>query len=813
MLASTVPLVVFGLVQEYVDYHESVERTGREKLLLARSLAISVDSELQRYITAMEMLSESKRLRDGDIPGFREMARSVVDQHFPGANILLLREDGQLVMHTSLPTTAPLPARKSLDQLKRVFTTGRPAISDMFAGQVANRNVIAVDVPVKDAAGRVIYVLTMNPPMAAFTEVIQRHAPPADWAVTVLDRNGLTVGRAPDIERYFAQPAGPTLLPSLLEEREGVRETVSRDGVPRLAAFTHSPTFGWAVVIGVARTELTAPAIDAALLSLGFGGVSILLSLALTLLMSNRIAGPIAALRRLATAYDQDIPYTPKRTGLPEADEVAHAFRLAQERRRRSDRRYRILFDTNPLSISVFDLETLRFLDVNDTMVAQYGWSKPEFLALTVFDVHPPEAQEALRRVIAERQRNYTIAQCHRDGTRFNAETVVRVIELEGRKVGIAIARDVTRELQMREQLHDAIKAFPGSFRFYDKHERLVLMNDKPWMPQDRPIAVSLGDTVEQTIHAAAVMEATEDSIGRPDEWARERLAQFRRADANCEVKTRDGRWHHLLESHTVDGGTLSVRLDITERKRIEAQLRQAQKMETIGQLAGGVAHDFNNSLAVVMASLENLLDVGPDDEARGYAETAMRATEQAASLTKRLLAFSRRQELTPIEVDVGASVNDLQKILRSSVPRMISLTVQPSLTTERCVLDRTGLETAVMNMVVNARDAIDGRPGRIVVAVDHCRLNSGEAAAIPGARAGEWTVVSVTDDGPGMSDDVKARIFEPFFTTKGVGKGTGLGLSQINGFVAQAKGFIRVQSALGKGTRFDLHFPSQAAA
>jgi len=812
MLVGTIPLLIFGAAQEYVEYNESVDRTGQEKLLLARSMAIAIDGELQRYITALEMLAETKQLRDGNITSFRDMAKSIVDQHFPGANVLLLRDDGQMLMHTSLPAGTVLPVRRNLDQLKRVFASGRPAVSNMFPGQVANRHVIAVDVPVKDAGGRVVYVLSMNPPMAAFTDVIKRHAAPAGWVVAVTDRNGLTAGRVPDVERYFAQPAGPTLLPSLLEEREGVRETVSRDGVPRLTAFSHSPTYGWAVAIGVARAEQRAPVINDALLSLGFGGISIALSLVLALLTSRRIAEPIAALRRLASAYEQDVPYTLKRTGLPEADEVAQAFRLAQERRRRSDRRYRTLFDTNPLSISVFDLETLHFLNVNDTMVAQYGWSKEEFLGMTVFDVHPPEAHAALRQVVAERQRNYTIAQWRRDGTRFDGETVVRVIDLEGRKVGMAIARDVTRELLMRTQLQDAIQAFPGSFRIYDRHERLVLMNNKPWMPQDRPAVVRLGDTVEQTTRIAAAVEATEDSIGRPEEWVRERLAQFRRADANCEIRTRDGRWHQLLESRTADGGTLSVRLDITQRKAIEAQLCQAQKMETIGQLAGGVAHDFNNSLAVVMASLENLLDIEADEEGRACAETALRATEQAASLTKRLLAFSRRQDLAPSEVDVGAAVSDLQKILRSSVPRTIDVTVQPTARAERCVLERTQLETAVMNMVVNARDAIDGRRGRITVAVEHCSLDVAQAATIPGAEPGEWTVVSVADDGPGMTEEIQARIFEPFFTTKAVDKGTGLGLSQINAFVAQSKGFVHVQSAPGQGTRIALHFPAPAA-
>jgi len=249
--------------------------------------------------------------------------------------------------------------------------------------------------------------------------------------------------------------------------------------------------------------------------------------------------------------------------------------------------------------------------------------------------------------------------------------------------------------------------------------------------------------------------------------------------------------------------------MDITARKLVEEQLRQSQKMETLGQLAGGLAHDFNNSLAVIMASFEDIIEVEGTD-VHTSAETGLKATEQAAALTNRLLAFSRRQELAPVELDVGTVIQELHKLLRSAVPPAIELAIRATPGVGRAVLDRTQIETAVMNLVVNARDAIDEH-GMIGVEVDSRTIGQDELTAMPNARAGHWVVVSVSDDGIGMSAETQARIFEPFFTTKAVGEGTGLGLSQIHGFVAQSGGFITVHSALKAGTRVSLHFPGLA--
>jgi PAS domain S-box-containing protein len=811
MLAGTVPLIAFGLLHQYFEYRHNVDRTGREKLMLARSVAGAVDSELRRHIAAMSVLAESKRLRDGDIEGFRQQAQAVVARHFAGADILLLQRDGRLVMGTGLASDAPLPAREDLDTIREVVATGRPVVSSIFFASALRRHVVSIEVPVFDAQGRIGHVLSLIPATGAFTGMIAGQRPPGDWMITVLDRNGAIVARSPNAGRYFGQEAEPAILTRLLKESEGVFDGTNRDGVAVLAVFTHAPVFGWAVAIDVPRSELIEPAIDNAVVAVGFGGVSLALALLATLMVSARIAAPIGALRTLATAGDADNRAAAMPTGLPETDDVAHALRVAQTRRDQSERRYRALFNANPHPMAVYDLETLRLLEVNEALVRQYGWSREELQAMTLVDVHPPEGRERLLKSVAERQRGYiNMPQWRKDGTRFDIEAVVRVIDYDGQHLGLAVLHDITDQNLTRSRLAEAIRAFPGSFRLYDRDERLVLANDKHWMPLDKPFEVVIGGTIEAAVRAAADAEADAAARGRKEEWYRERLAQFRRGQTDAEVMTSDGRWCHLLERRTADGATIVLRLDITARKAIEAQLRQAQKMETMGQLAGGVAHDFNNSLAVIMMSVEEILDLAAkDSEIQASAQTALHATQQASALTRRLLAFSRRQEVAPVEVDVAAVVEDLRGILRSSVSRAIELVVRASGEGWRCVLERTQLETAVMNLVVNARDAIDGR-GTITVESGYRHVGESEAAQSTDLRAGDWIFVAVGDDGQGMSAETRARIFEPFFTTKEVGKGTGLGLSQIHSLVTQCDGFITVDSTVGVGTRIAMHFPAR---
>jgi PAS domain S-box-containing protein len=243
------------------------------------------------------------------------------------------------------------------------------------------------------------------------------------------------------------------------------------------------------------------------------------------------------------------------------------------------------------------------------------------------------------------------------------------------------------------------------------------------------------------------------------------------------------------------------VILDATDRKLIEEQLAQARKMEAVGQLTGGVAHDFNNLLTVVLGNIDMLGRKNEDEARRARRIDAIRqATERGRDLTRQLLAFSRRQHLSPVSLDLNALIADFAPLLRQAVGEAVTLDVVLGEGPLCAHVDPTQLETALLNLAVNSRDAMPSG-GVLTIAT---RLERG--------AGGDRVVIEVVDTGVGMSPDIRERVFEPFFTTKEVGKGSGLGLSQVYGFVRQSEGEVQLDSTPGQGTRFQLRLPATDA-
>lgn len=242
------------------------------------------------------------------------------------------------------------------------------------------------------------------------------------------------------------------------------------------------------------------------------------------------------------------------------------------------------------------------------------------------------------------------------------------------------------------------------------------------------------------------------------------------------------------------------------ERAAAEENLRQMHKMDAVGQLTGGIAHDFNNMLAVVVGGLElakRNIRLKPQEASR-HLDNAMEGANRASALTRRLLAFARSEPLLPSAVDPDALVSGMADLIDRTIGDQITVALAPRAQGWRIFVDQHQMENAILNLCVNARDAMDGR-GRLTIGTSQTALAAGE---VGDCQAGDYVVLSVTDDGCGMSAEVLARVFEPFFTTKPVGKGTGLGLSQIFGFVRQCEGEIRIESEPGKGTSVHIYLP-----
>jgi two-component system cell cycle sensor histidine kinase/response regulator CckA len=247
---------------------------------------------------------------------------------------------------------------------------------------------------------------------------------------------------------------------------------------------------------------------------------------------------------------------------------------------------------------------------------------------------------------------------------------------------------------------------------------------------------------------------------------------------------------------------------DITERLNLEAQLRQSQKMEAIGTLAGGVAHDFNNLLTTILGYSHLLLqELVPGSELAGEVEEIRKAGERAADLTRQLLAFSRKQILQPIVLEVNSVVRDTEKMLRRLIGEDIDFTLFLDSAAGCVKADPGQLEQIIMNLVVNARDSMP-RGGRLTIKTRSCEVGPAQARALAGLTPGFYVRLSIRDTGEGMDRETLSRIFEPFFTTKEKGKGTGLGLSTVYGIVKQSGGYIAADSEPGRGTSFEIYLP-----
>jgi signal transduction histidine kinase len=266
--------------------------------------------------------------------------------------------------------------------------------------------------------------------------------------------------------------------------------------------------------------------------------------------------------------------------------------------------------------------------------------------------------------------------------------------------------------------------------------------------------------------------------------------------------------------THALETANEELNRQIAERQKVEEQLRHAQKMEAIGQLTGGLAHDFNNMLAIIVGALNllkrRLKDVEPG--ASKYIESAQEGAYRAAQLTQRLLAFSRQQALRPETLDVNKLVNRMSELLRGTLGRDITLEAVAGGGLWEIYADESQLENAILNVALNARDAMpDG--GRLTIETQNTHLDERYVAANLGTPPGQYVMISVTDTGEGMSPDVVAKAFDPFFTTKGPRKGTGLGLSQVYGFVRQSGGHIKIYSEPGRGTSVKIYLPRHHAA
>jgi PAS domain S-box-containing protein len=688
-------VILASLASAWYAVQRATRRAASERLaVVTEQFAVRLESQVRVHAEGVAAIAHEpivrRALRDGEAVGDSALqAVLMADRSVIAAELLDARG---AVQWTSGADLGALRSHETADP--RRVVSGRDTAGVGGLVPYADTLTFATVAVVTDGATRHGYVvqwLAVRPDVAArqgASRVVGSEArvyigsPGGGWT----DQAGAVAGPTVPVE---------SLQQSRVYERAGLGT--------QLAVGRRVNGAPWAVVTEFPMAVVMAPAREFLGRAILLGSILLVLGAGLTAVVSNRLIAPLLELTAATdamTAGDMGARVRIRRND--ELGQLGAAFNAMAERveaeaaaRLAAEDQWRLLFKSNPHPMWVFDVETLAFLAVNDAAIARYGWSREEFLAMTILEIRPPDDAVKVRAAVSPDPDHVTASTewQHRDrsGKSFEVEVSSRGVPFNGRAA------------------------------------RLVLASD------------------------------------------------------------------------------------ISARAGLERQLRQAQKMEAVGRLAGGVAHDFNNSLAVIVACSEMLMgDLAAAGQPTADLQEIVRAADRARSLTRQLLTFSRQQVVRPVVLDPNLAIHEIERLVRRIIGEVITVQVRPQSDVGKVRIDPGQLEQVLLNLAVNARDAMP-EGGTITIATASGHVDEASLALHGLAKVGVYVIISVSDTGTGIGPEVRARLFEPFFTTKPVGKGTGLGLATAYGIVTGAGGAITVYSEPGVGSTFRIYLPQLA--
>jgi PAS domain S-box-containing protein len=742
VLAILAPVLLFSGI--LLTRYAAAEQARLETDVIerARDIAQDIDRDIAGLQAAIQALATSRLLQSGDLPEFYRQASEV--RAFVGVDVVLRELGGQQIVNTRIPWGEPLP-RVTLETDRDMVARGDPSVSDVFVGATANRPIFIVAAPVK-RHGAVTHLLSLGVETDRLIGIVSDKLPDG-WTSLAVDRKNVIVARSSRHDVLTGQLAMDVALDRAAGD-SGSYVASSADGQPMLVGYARSRLTGWRTVVSAPQALIQQPSRRSVEALALMGATALGLSLLLGLGFSRRVTQPLQQLVASAAALGRSEPVAPVRTQLLEVDKVAEALADASVRLRSK---------------------------------AQQRDAAEAAL----------RSSEARQRLIVDSATDYAIITADLDGRVTSWSTGAEEVlgwsrdEAIGRHVALVFtAEDRAAGLPESELATALATGATTDDRWHSRKDGTRFFASGRTQPMRDENGAAIG-------FLTIMRDRTQE---RQAEEAMRELAHL--LEARVEERTAA-----LTEANR------QLIAEMQRREATESQLRQMQKMEAVGQLTGGIAHDFNNMLAVVIGSLSMMqkrMARGETDVAR-YIESAMDGASRAATLTKRLLAFSRQQALAPEVLDANRMVEGMSEMLRRTLGGGIRLQIALAGELWLTHADPGQLENALLNLAVNARDAMpDG--GHLRIETDNVRLDDA------GAK-GDYVQILVADSGSGMPPDVVAKAFDPFFTTKPAGRGTGLGLSQVYGFVRQSGGQVRIDSTPGEGTLVRIHLPRFAGA
>jgi PAS domain S-box-containing protein len=637
-----------------------------------------------------------------------------------------------------------------------------------------------------------------------------------DGAIALIGMDGVVRSRSILTEEMLKAPvtADPAMLRALAESDRGVvMQTSPFDGVLRLTAFRKLKDQPLVVMVGIAEHHIRARAQATNALAAAVGSCLVLL-LAIAIWLERRSAAARRALKVQAAALD--------RANRLLSEQVAE--RIASGRTLHdATETLRGIIDAAQFAIIVID-ENRKVTIWNRAAEDMFGWTAEETLGKPspvrrLSEIDPADGY--FERIQGgEVVRGREIKRQHKDGRLIDVRLSGQTLrEDDGGFRGIVYSmEDVTERKRAdralgdtTEMLHAVVDASPVPIFSVDRNHVVTIWN--------RAAEETLGWSAAEVI-GHPLPETRADPDDDSATLTQRVIAGGEIRNLEVQRRRKDGRIIDINASaglaHTETGevrGVVFLWEDITTKRQMERQLAQNQKMEAVGQLSGGVAHDFNNLLGVIVGNLDMVgEEPGLTEPAKAMVDAALDAAIRGSDLVRRLLAFSRRQMLQPTLVEVQAVVAELMPLIGRTLGEAIEISIVAESGSVKVRADRAQLESALINLAANARDAMP-RGGKLVVATSVIDNDADPAQAIPELKPGRYAVIRVTDTGHGIAPDVLPHVFEPFFSTRETGQGAGLGLSMVYGFISQSGGTVTIDSEIGRGTTVTLYLPAAETA